>query len=78
MAGVNKLEEVKSNREKWEQGPLDKALSRFGERQKTFTSISGTSINRLYTPEDISEGNYLTDLGFPGDYPYTRGVQPTM
>ena len=78
MAGVNKLEEVKSNREKWEQGPLDKALSRFGERQKTFTSIYGTSINRLYTPEDISEGNYLTDLGFPGDYPYTRGVQPTM
>ena len=78
MAGVNELGKIKNSCKKWEQGTLDKVLSRFGERQKTFTSISGTPIKRLYTPEDTSEGNYLTDLGFPGDYPYTRGVQPTM
>ncbi len=78
MATINELEEIKKGRETWEKGTLDKALSRFGERKKTFTSISGTPINRIYTPEDTATGRYMTDLGFPGNYPYTRGVQPTM
>jgi methylmalonyl-CoA mutase N-terminal domain/subunit len=78
MTDSDRLGEIKKNREAWEKGPLDKALSKFGERKETFTSISGTPINRLYTPEDTDESRYMTDLGFPGNYPYTRGVQPTM
>ena len=72
------LDAIQQQREEWEKGPLDKTLSRFGEQKEEFTSISGTPINRLYTPEDSSEVDYLNDLGFPGQYPYTRGVQPTM
>ncbi|PID76168.1 MAG: methylmalonyl-CoA mutase, partial [Deltaproteobacteria bacterium] len=78
MRGVDELEKLKSSRKKWERDILENALSRFGERQEVFTSVSGTPINRLYTPEDYFEKDYLTDLGFPGSYPYTRGVQPTM
>jgi methylmalonyl-CoA mutase, N-terminal domain len=78
MPDKNKLETIKQERENWEKGALDKALSRFGEQRDEFTSISGTPINRLYTPEDSAGVDYVNNLGFPGQYPYTRGVQPTM
>ncbi len=48
------------------------------ERQKEFTTLSGVPINRLYTPADLSEFDYSQDLGNPGEYPYTRGIHPTM
>ena len=78
MTYTNETEKIKAAREKWEGGTLNKALSRFGERHETFTSISGTPIKRLYTPEDVSDGDYNDFLGYPGNYPYTRGIQPTM
>ncbi|MDM8555145.1 methylmalonyl-CoA mutase family protein [Desulfococcaceae bacterium HSG7] len=78
MFDKDKLEEIKKGREQWEKGPLDKVLGRFGERKDVFTSISGTPIERLYTPDDTAAINYDGDLGYPGEYPYTRGVQPTM
>lgn len=78
MPDENKLEAIKKQRQAWEQGTLDKALSRFGEQREEFTSISGTPINRIYTPEDSAGVNYVNDLGYPGEYPYTRGIQPTM
>lgn len=43
-----------------------------------FTSISGTPVKPLYTPEDIRDFDYMRELGFPGEYPFTRGVYPTM
>lgn len=69
---------IKEAREKWEQGTLAKTLNRFPERQAEFTTDSGIPIKRLYTPEDLEGWDYLNELGFPGEYPYTRGVQPTM
>lgn len=69
---------IKEAREKWEQGTLAKTLNRFPERQAEFTTDSGIPIRRLYTPEDLEGWDYLNELGFPGEYPYTRGVQPTM
>lgn len=48
------------------------------ERQENFYTGSGDQINRLYSPMDIAEFDYNKDLGLPGQYPYTRGVQPTM
>jgi len=48
------------------------------ERQSSFKNLSDIEIKRLYTPEDIEEFNYTQDLGSPGQYPFTRGVYPTM
>ncbi len=61
----------------WEEGPLAKTLQRQPERDETFAT-SSQPVERLYTPLDIAGFDYLRDLGFPGEYPFTRGVQPTM
>lgn len=78
MCPDEKLQQVKQAREEWEQGALGKVLKRFPERKPEFTSTSGTEIKRVYTPEDVADLDYSRDLAFPGEYPYTRGVQPTM
>jgi len=62
----------------WNDGPVAQTLANFPERRETFTTTSDIDIKRLYTPADIAEHDYLRDEGFPGDYPFTRGVQPTM
>lgn len=62
----------------WEQGTLAKVLKRYPERQEEFSTDSGIPVERIYTPEDLTEWDYLSKLGFPGEYPFTRGVQPTM
>ena len=61
----------------WEEGPLAKALHRSPERSDGFAT-SSLDVHRLYTPLDIADLDYERDLGFPGEYPFTRGVQPTM
>ncbi len=60
---------IRQLKEKWE-------TQEFRESQQ-FTTISGTAVSRLYTPGEV-EIDYMTDLGFPGEYPFTRGVYPTM
>jgi len=64
-------------RQEWETTVLARALSRFPERQERFETSSGIEVRRLYTPEDVTV-DYAASLGFPGQYPFTRGVQPTM
>jgi methylmalonyl-CoA mutase N-terminal domain/subunit len=49
----------------------------FEERQDFFTTTSGVPVERVYTPVDVADQNYIRDLGFPGEYPYTRGVHYT-
>ncbi len=61
----------------WEQGALAKVLKRFPERREEFRT-SSAGARRFYTPNDVTDVDYLDDLGFPGEYPFTRGVQPTM
>lgn len=46
--------------------------------KKAFTTVSGRKIKELYTPADLADFDYLGDLNFPGEYPYTRGIHPTM
>ena len=72
------LEKVKAGKEKWDQGPVAKALGKSAEQKPVFTTISGTPVERLYTPLDVKDLDYDRDLGYPGMFPYTRGVQPTM
>ncbi len=54
------------------------ALEKRPERRETFKTGSGEPVERLYTPLEIEDQDYMEDLGIPGQFPYTRGVQPTM
>ena len=65
---------VKQSKERWEKEHLDPALARISRAPMP----SDLEQQRLYTPLDDSARDYLDELGFPGEYPYTRGVQPSM
>ncbi|MBI4467280.1 MAG: methylmalonyl-CoA mutase family protein [Acidobacteria bacterium] len=62
----------------WEATTLKKALEQNPERQRTFTTISGVPVRRLYTPADLPGFDPARDLGLPGQPPYTRGIHATM
>lgn len=64
--------------QEWEEKVVKKTLSRSPERKAHFESTSGIEIKRLYTPADVEGLDYQAALDFPGQYPFTRGVQPTM
>jgi methylmalonyl-CoA mutase N-terminal domain/subunit len=78
MYDKKKLDELKDSLEKWEETSLQKALASVPERRETFITTSSEPINRLYTPLDVPDSDYTEDLGLPGEYPYTRGVHPTL
>ncbi|MGD0248610.1 MAG: methylmalonyl-CoA mutase family protein, partial [Candidatus Limnocylindrales bacterium] len=65
-------------RDRWRATTRAKALSRSPERQERFLTTSGFETQDLYTPADLAGFDEDRDLGRPGEYPYTRGVQPTM
>ena len=68
---------LQSARSDWQENTVDPAINKFPERKSEFTS-SAAPQDRIYTPLDISETDYVEDLNFPGQFPFTRGVQPTM
>jgi methylmalonyl-CoA mutase N-terminal domain/subunit len=70
-------EKIGQEQAEWEATTLQGALSHFPERQAEFETESGIEVERTYTPADV-QTEYVRDLGFPGQYPFTRGVQPTM
>ncbi len=72
------LAELEKTLAEWEQTSLQKALNQLPERAEEFITTSSEPINRLYTPLDISDTDYAASLGLPGEYPYTRGVHPTL
>ncbi len=78
MYDQNKIDALKASLKKWEDTSLKKALSQLPERADEFITNSSEPINRLYTPLDIAENDYDATLGLPGEYPYTRGVHPTL
>src|SRR5271157_42410 len=78
MVDKNKISQLRKERERWEQTTLPKWIKQSGERKKEFKNTSNMLINRLYTPEDIKAVDYIRDLGFPGEYPFIRGVHATM
>ena len=65
-------------REKWEKETLEPTLKRFPERQPEFDLTSGMEIKPLYTPEDLEGADLEESPGYPGEYPFGRGIQPTM
>jgi len=62
----------------WRETTLASALKRAAERQEKFETSSGVEIDTVYTPEDLVNFDYIRDLGYPGEYPFTRGVQTNM
>jgi methylmalonyl-CoA mutase, N-terminal domain len=69
---------VQTAYKEWEDNTYRKFINNKPERLKQYTTASFSEVKPLYTPNDFNEENYLTKLNFPGEYPYTRGIQPTM
>jgi methylmalonyl-CoA mutase, N-terminal domain len=78
MYDQEKLEALRQQLEKWEETTLHKSMARLPERRDEFITTSSEPVERVYTPLDVSEMDYERDLGLPGEYPFTRGVHPTM
>jgi methylmalonyl-CoA mutase N-terminal domain/subunit len=62
----------------WRETTLAPTLKRTAERQERFETSSPVEIDTVYTPQDLPDFDYVRDLGYPGEYPFTRGVQPNM
>ena len=71
------LDEISRRKEKWEAETVLKSFDKLPERGE-FSTTSSIRVNRVYTPIDVANIDYLRDLGFPGQFPFTRGVYPTM
>jgi methylmalonyl-CoA mutase N-terminal domain/subunit len=66
-----------TDKRRWEREVLEPAIEKSPERDVSFTTISGRTVDRLYTPDDLADLDYARDLNDPGSYPYTRGIHPT-
>ena len=69
---------TRKSKQEWREQTYEPAVKRFAERQESFQNSSGAVIDAVYTPEDTEGIDYDRDIGYPGEYPYTRGVQPNM
>ncbi len=67
-----------SSKKSWQQNTLDPFVKKTPERDVKFTTVSDASIERLYSADDLKNFDESRDLGFPGEFPFTRGVYPTM
>ena len=72
------MSDASNSKGRWERETLRPFLDKGGERKARFITVSDQEIDRLYTPAETEDLDYEQDLGNPGEYPYTRGVYPTM
>jgi methylmalonyl-CoA mutase N-terminal domain/subunit len=77
MFDPKKAEQVGKQAKGWNE-KIEKTLAKNPERKKIFQTTSGIPVQRIFTPEDVAGLDYEQDLNFAGEFPYTRGVQPTM
>jgi methylmalonyl-CoA mutase N-terminal domain/subunit len=66
------------NKREWQKITVTRSLKGYPERQERFETSSGIEISPVYTPDDMPDFNYAGALGYPGEYPFTRGIQPEM
>ncbi|TDX42428.1 methylmalonyl-CoA mutase [Halanaerobium congolense] len=74
----NKLSDLKKAEKNWKENKYQKTVDRFGLRKDKFSFDSDKEVKALYTPLDLKNIDYQKDISFPGEFPYTRGVYPTM
>ncbi|NIS75842.1 MAG: methylmalonyl-CoA mutase [Deltaproteobacteria bacterium] len=72
------MEKMKRSKSEWEEHTLGPALKKVRERLKRFSTVSDEEIKDLYSPSDFEGFDFERDLGFPGEYPYTRGIHPSL
>ncbi|HEX9115514.1 MAG TPA: methylmalonyl-CoA mutase family protein [Anaerolineae bacterium] len=73
----NAVRQIRRDVEEWEETDVSRSQARLPERQDPFVTASSEPVARIYTPADTADLDYDRDLGLPGRYPFTRGVQPT-
>jgi methylmalonyl-CoA mutase N-terminal domain/subunit len=73
-----KLEDIKNEKIEWENNYYNKKIKNQPERKESFENLSSLKINNIYCPIDIQNFDYLKDIGFPGKYPFLRGIHSTM
>lgn len=78
MFNKENIEQIKKSRDEWEKTNYKSLLEKHPERREEFENLSAIHIKNLYTPCDISQQEYLTDSGFPGSYPFLRGIHSTL
>ncbi|SHM48824.1 Methylmalonyl-CoA mutase, partial [Caldanaerovirga acetigignens] len=78
MFDKESLKRIEKEKVRWENSTVKKVIEKTPERYERFHTGSNLEVNRLYTPLDVQGMDYVEDLGFPGEYPFTRGIQPTM
>jgi len=78
MFDPKKLEAIRRGLRAWEESELTAFQARRPERKRSFTTLSGREVRRLYTAADLEDFDYAEKLGYPGQYPFTRGPYPTM
>ncbi len=78
MYDQKKLDKLRQELEQWEETSLQQSLSRLPERSAEFITTSSEPVNRLYTPLDVADLEYSQGLGLPGEYPFTRGIHPSL
>jgi methylmalonyl-CoA mutase N-terminal domain/subunit len=78
MSDQQESEELRKNLQQWEKETLQPTLDQFPERREEFITTSSEVVNRLYTPADLDGSSFDEEIGYPGLYPFTRGVHPTM
>ncbi|MFQ5951460.1 MAG: methylmalonyl-CoA mutase [Candidatus Geothermarchaeales archaeon] len=78
--GVDEAEDLREREARWNRDIAERVIEKKPERKSEFLTEEGLSVRRLYTPLDLEDRNwrYLDRLSFPGEYPFTRGVYPTM
>ncbi|MFQ5595164.1 MAG: methylmalonyl-CoA mutase [Anaerolineae bacterium] len=72
------VEKLREEENRWRDETLHPLTDRYPERRDEFITTSSKPIRRLYTPLDNAGLDYMNDLGYPGEFPFTRGVHPTM
>ena len=78
MFDKKELEKIKKIKDEWDKNSYLEHVKKHPERKEKFENLSWNEIKKLYTPDDISHLDYVKDLGFPGEYPFLRGIHPTL
>ncbi len=78
MVSEDCLKKIQMKRSAWEKNLVEKSIQENPERKTTWKNLSNVEIQNLYTPADVASLDYLDDIGFPGEFPFLRGVHPNL
>jgi methylmalonyl-CoA mutase N-terminal domain/subunit len=77
MFDEKEIKKIKQKKDEWKKNTYSKHIKKHPERKEKFENLSWNEIKSLYTPDDIAQLDYINDIGFPGEYPFLRGIHPT-